>query len=138
MTKMDMIWCATASLIHPAMGCVRTVPLDAILAKVASLYGDDLKITPVMVTHHLVSWQDRQADQSHPDRGGSRNRYLFRTVDGRTPAPNGDFRLSKSIDHQYDGWDKNGPASPRHDVLNEDARGFVKWFRDQYFHCKDD
>ena len=46
-------------------------------------------ITAVMIERHLVSSVDPMADKDQPQRGGSRNRYLFRTSDGNASSRDG-------------------------------------------------
>jgi hypothetical protein len=70
MFKMDKIWVATASLIYPDTSVDHLVTFQAILQEINRLFPT--QITRVMISHHLVSWMDRQADQADPTRGGSR------------------------------------------------------------------
>ena len=99
MTKMDMIWVVVANALH------QNVKLSIIKSDIDELVYDlfQTKITPVMINIHLVSSADRQADNNNPQRGGSRNRYLFK-------ENNGNFRLYKKADGIHDGWDKTGPC----------------------------
>jgi hypothetical protein len=131
MIKMDRIWVATASLIYPDTSADHLVTIEAILREINRLYPT--RITRGMITHHLVSWMNRQADQADPTRGGSRNRYLFRTRDGRTPWGQGDFRLYKEIDGQFDGIEKNGRVRPEENQIPTEYRHLLDWHKNQYF-----
>jgi len=130
MIKMDMIWVATAKLIYPEIACSYLVSQKAIEQEVSRLFG--VRITPVMLKKHLVSWEDRQADRTIPARGGSRNRYLFRTSDGLSPSPDGDLRLCKKIDSKYDGIDKTGRTCPEPDRIPEEYHYLIKWYESEY------
>jgi hypothetical protein len=134
MTKMDMIWIAVASMIHPSTVSSKTVSREQIETQVAKLFGAAL--TPVMIEKHLVSWEDRQADKDNLKRGGSRNRYLFKTSDGRTPSREGWFRLYKVSDGVHDGWDKKGPACPNPEKVPKDYRHLIAWYKNQYFNAE--
>ncbi len=130
MTKMDMVWVAVASLLHPEISASRTVTRGEIEAHVTKLFG--ALLTPVMVERHLVSSIDRMADKDQPKRGGSRNRYLFRTSDGKAPSDNGRFRLYKQIDAGHDGWDKTGPTHPDASAIPPEHSHLVDWYTRQY------
>ena len=110
MTKMNKIWVATASLIYPDIDCNKCVSGSQITSRVARLFNTE--ISPVMLNSHLVSSVDRMADKKNPARGGSRNRYLFKTNDGIKPNTKGNFRLYKSKDEKFDGWEKTGKTNP--------------------------
>jgi len=129
-TKMDKIWIATASMIKPKTSKKVLVTRDQIEQKISSKWNTD--ITPVMINKHLVSWEDRQADKNNPSRGGSRNRYLFRTKDGKTPSANGDFRLYKEIDSKDNGKDKNGKCHPSKKDIPQKYHNLVDWYKNQY------
>lgn len=130
MTKMDMVWVAVASLLHPAANPAATVSRTQIDAQVERLFG--ASITPVMLTKHLVSSEARMADEANPSRGGSRNRYLFRTTDGQTPSRDGGFRLWKLTDGVHDGWEKTGPTHPDSTAVAPEFRHLVDWYKGQY------
>ena len=130
MTKMDMVWVAVARLLHPTTGASRTVKRDAIETEVSRLFG--VLITRVMIDKHLVSFEDRQADRNDPRRGGSRNRYLFRTSDGRLPSRDGRFRLYKTADRAHDGNEKDGPMQPDPQNLPEEYRYLINWYEADY------
>jgi hypothetical protein len=130
MTKMDMIWVAVASLLHPDTRSSKTVTRSDIESTVSKLFGKSL--TPVMIERHLVSSEDRMADKDNPQRGGSRNRYLFRTVDGNAPSREGRFRLYKLNDAKHDGWDKTGPSHPEVSAVRSEYRHLIAWYRQEY------
>lgn len=130
MTKMDMIWVAVASMLHPETSASKTVTRGQIEAQVAKLFG--ASITPVMIERHLVSSEDRQADKADPRRGGSRNRYLFRTADGNAPSRDGRFRLYKQADTKHDGWEKTGPTHPDPAAVAGEYRYLIEWYKGQY------
>jgi hypothetical protein len=132
MTKMDMIWIATANLLHPNVAAASTVTRDQIESEVNRLFGADVRITSVLIDRHLVSFEDRHADRTIPARGGSRNRYLFRTENGHAPSREGRFRLYKTVDGAHDGRDKTGPTHP--DPANVDAQhhNLLAWYLDVY------
>ena len=132
MTKMDMIWVATADLIHPTTDQARTVSRTDIEQRVSELFRG-IPITPVMIEKHLVSWEDRQADRRNPRRGGSRNRYLFRTLDGSRPSGSGRFRLYKDGDSGHDGNDKTGKICPEATAIDPEYQHLLAWYRDSYF-----
>ena len=131
MIKMDMIWIAVASLLYPEISPLHLVSRKNIEAQVWRLFST--KITPVMIEQHLVSWVDRQADNNQPNRGGSRNRYLFKTLDGVSPSQKGDFRLYKRVDERYDGRDKTGRTHPDIDVIPSEFRHLCEWFETHYY-----
>lgn len=132
MTKMDKIWVALANLFHPQTSQNILKTNNDIIREVRRLFPGT-NITPVMIEKHLVSWEDRMADKKIPARGGSRNRYLFRTNDGSNPSANGDFRLYKRIDSPHDGWEKTGEICPDpYDVLPQ-YRSLISWYQNQYF-----
>ena len=124
MTKMDMVWIAVADLIHPQTAASVAVSKHAIDQRVYELF--ETRITPVMITAHLVNSVDRQADMGNPARGGSRNRYLARNPDGR-------FRLYKHSDALTDAGDKTGPCHPSAHNVNEEFRRLISWYRTTYF-----
>jgi hypothetical protein len=127
---MDMIWVAVASLLHPITTESTTVTRGQIESQVLELFGTS--ITPVMIEKHLVSFEDRQADKANPRRGGSRNRYLFRTENGRTPSRQGRFRLYKQADSTHDGWEKTGPTHPEPSAIEPEYRPLIEWYKAQY------
>jgi len=92
-----------------------------------------IQITPIMITHHLVSWKDRQADKNNPKQGGSRNRYLFQTLDGQSPAKNGSFRLHKKTDSIFDGCDKTGKVHPENKSVPKEYLYLLDWYSRTYF-----
>lgn len=131
MTKMDMIWTATANLIHDNVASTFLVNGNSIKAEVNRIWN--IQITDIMLYKHLVSWEDRQADKNNLQRGGSRNRYLFRTSNGKNPDSEGDFRLYKNQDTQYDGWDKTGPTCPQAQNIDPAYRFLVQWYQNKYY-----
>jgi hypothetical protein len=131
MIKMDMIWIAAATLIYPKTLSRQLVSESQIEEQVYRLFKS--KITPFMVSKHLVSWEDRQADQENPRRGGSRNRYLFRTMDGVSPSGAGSFRLYKQIDSKYDGWEKTGRICPELEDFPGEYHYLIKWYSEHYY-----
>ncbi|MCK4460767.1 MAG: hypothetical protein KAW46_03130 [candidate division Zixibacteria bacterium] len=131
MTKMDMIWVAVASMIHPITGPSKTVSRSEIVALVSKLF--DATIRPIMIEKHLVNWEDRQANKAYPRSGGSRKRYLFKTADGHTPSRNGQFRLYKAADGTRDGWEKDGPTCPVREAVADDYCHLVDWYKTRYF-----
>lgn len=131
MIKMDMIWIAAAMLIYPDTSSRKLITARQIENQVLSFFNT--QITPIMIIKHLVSWEDRDADRSNPSRGGSRNRYLFRSINGTQPSREGKFRLYKSNDLQFDGWDKTGRICPEIDSIPEELRYLFKWYYSCYF-----
>jgi hypothetical protein len=131
MTKMDMIWIAAASLLYPECGSSNTVTRRQIEAQADKLFG--VVLTPVMIDRHLVSLEDRMADVKNPRRGGSRNRYLFKTADGTTPSREGNFRLYKIMDAAHDGQDKTGPTHPAPRSIPTNFLVLIVWYKDHYF-----
>lgn len=123
MTKMNMIWVAVARCIYPDTQSVTKVTKEEIDEMVGRLFGE--KITPVMITHHLVNSKDRQADKSNSQRGGSRNRYLVKDAQNRC-------RLYKDVDSSSDGWDKTGPSCPSEDEVTPEFRYLVRWYTSTY------
>ncbi len=63
MTKMDKIWVALASLLHPHTESTFVVNPQDVVAEVRREWRTE--ITPIMLDTHLVSWKDRQADTSN-------------------------------------------------------------------------
>lgn len=133
MTKMDMIWIAVASLIAPNTSSGQTVTRQAIQARVDELFGES--VTPVVIDRHLVSSVDRQADRTIPARGGSRNRYLFRTIDGVSPSNRGNFRLYKTGDAQYDGHEKTGKTLPEVAAVSTEHQHYLEWYLTKYINA---
>jgi len=131
MTKMDKIWISTAVLIQPNTANNVTVAENQIIQEIKSRF--QTTITPIMLTKHLVSWEDRQADKNNSARGGSRNRYLFRTVSGTNPSGGGNFRLYKRADSQHDGWDKTGPTCPQKHKIDPQYHQLVDWYLKNYY-----
>lgn len=131
MTKMDMIWTAAANLIHPNVASTFLITGKMIEAEVSRIWN--INIEYVMLYKHLVSWEDRQADKNNPKRGGSRNRYLFRTINGKDPDSRGDFRLYKEQDTQYDGRDKIGPVCPQAKNVDPAYSYLVQWYLTKYY-----
>ena len=124
MTKMDMVWIAIAGLIHPQTAPSWTVSKQEIDTRVDELFRT--RITPVMITTHLVNSIDRQADTANPRRDGSHNRYLVKNPDGR-------FRLYKHSDAHTDGVEKTGPCHPSVHNVPEQYRELISWYRTTYF-----
>jgi hypothetical protein len=131
MIKMDMIWIAAASLIYPELTSRRLLTETQIKEQVYRLCKT--KITPIMVSKHLVSWEGRQADTGNPRRGGSRNRYLFRTTNGKNPSGAGSYRLYKQIDSQYDGWEKTGRMCPEYEDIPDEYHYLIGWYNRHYY-----
>lgn len=131
MTKMDKIWVATASLIYPEVNCKKYVSGSQITSRVARMFNTE--ISPAMMNSHLVSSVDRMADKKNPVRGGSRNRYLFKTNDGIKPYTKGNFRLYKSKDEKYDGWEKTGKINPDKEDVNKEYHYLIEWYVNSYF-----
>ena len=123
MTKMDMVWVAVASLLHPRTEANVFVEKSQIDSKVLELFGET--ITPVMIDKHLVNSEDRQADRANPSRGGSRNRYLVR-------GEHSSFRLYEQRDGESDAWDKTGPTHPDPNNIDPEYRYLVTWYRREY------
>lgn len=132
MTKMDMIWISVATLIYPKTNSSSLVSFDEIIQEVSKLF-DENKITPAMVQVHLVSWEERRADRTNPQRGGSRNRYLFKTKDGRLPSVGGKFRLYKVSDCNHDGIDKDGKTHPSLEDVDNAYHYLIDWYENEYF-----
>ena len=130
MTKMDMVWISLASLLYPNTSHTKTFSQQEIEAKVSELFNE--KINSAMISSHLVSTIDRQADKKQPSRGGSRNRYLFRTTDGSTPDAAGGYRLFKSIDKKFDAWEKTGKTFPESHSIDVSFRNLITWYRAYY------
>ena len=124
MTKMDKIWIAVATLIHPNFRAMVTVSKAEIDAQVHAMF--QIEVTPVMITHHLVGSEDRQRDRNNPQRGGSRNRYLTRDANGR-------FRLYRKSDAINDGRDKSGPYCPKAENVCPGHRYLLDWYIACYF-----
>lgn len=129
MNKMTKFWLATASVVHPAVSTERLVTLSQIQQKHLELFNETL---PQSLEQQLISWKRRYADKNKPTRGGSRNRYLFRTADGYTPSSNGKFRLYKLSDSQHDGTDKTGPTNPGIEDVPPNFEYLVNWYLDAY------
>lgn len=130
MNKMTRYWVATASLLYPDTSPEQLVTLDQIRQKHQELFREALAKS---LEQQLISWKRRYADNEYPTRGGSRNRYLFRTDDGRTPAPLGRFRLYKLIDTDYDGLEKSfGPTCPDREVVQREFHYLIDWYLASY------
>jgi hypothetical protein len=126
MNKMTKYWLATASLLYPATSPELLVTLNQIGHKHQELFGEALARN---LEQQLISWKPRYADNKIPTRGGSRNRYLFRTDDGRTPSPRGRFRLYKLSDAEHDGPEKSsGPMCPARAEVQEEFRYLIDWY----------
>ncbi len=76
--------------------------------------------------------EDRMADKDQPQRGGSRNRYLFRTSNGNTPSRDGRFRLYKLADAKHAGWEKTGPTHPDPAVIALEYKHLLDWYKREY------
>lgn len=129
-TKMDKNWIATATLIYPNTLDTYLVSESQIIEKIDEMFKTE--ITPIMLEKHLVSFIDRMADKNNLIRGGSRNRYLFRTSDGKNPNSKGNFRLYKNRDQQYDGWDKTGKECPLKKDVDEKYHYLLNWYSQEY------
>lgn len=123
MTKMDMVWVAVASLLHPRTRSDVFVRKSQIDARVLELFG--ATIPPVMITAHPVNSEDRQADRADPSRGGSRNRYLVR-------AETGGYRLYKNSDTASHGWEKSGPTDPHPRNVDSEYAHLLTWYEHEY------
>lgn len=122
MTKMNMIWIAVAKILHSRSALsVTKSDIDRVVDELFQA-----EITPVMINVHLVASEDRQADKNNPQRGGSRNRYLSREIDGT-------FRLYKKSDEAHDGFDKTGPTHPSVDSLPDEYKHLVDWYKKEYY-----
>ncbi len=122
MTKMNMVWIAVAKLLHShTASFVTKKDIDELVFKLFQT-----KITPAMINSHLVSSVDRQADKANPQRGGSRNRYLYK-------ENNGKFRLYKEADGIHDGWEKTGRICPSIDDMPSEYHYLVTWYQTEYF-----
>lgn len=130
-TKMDMIWVATAFLIHPDTFIKHLTTFNQIIEKIGHLF--QMQITPVMIHKHLVSWENRQVSAQNPSMGGSRNRYLFKTFDGMNPSAKGSFRLYKKDDAKFDGLGKTGKTHPKPYDIPEAYRYLIEWYENEYY-----
>jgi len=126
LTNMDMIWIATAKLIYPHTDDRYTVTDGQITTEIMRLFHTT--VTPVLYKAHLVSSIDRHADKKNPARGGSRNRYLFRTTDGKSPDKNGDYRLYMQPDSIHDGKDKTGKTCPEREAIPTEYHELLDWY----------
>jgi hypothetical protein len=131
-TKMDMVWVAVANLLRPDTGSRRTVTREQIESEVSRLFR--ASIAQTMIDKHLVSFEPHQADRQKPGRGGSRNRYLFRTHDGSTPSKVGRFRLYKKADGPYDEADRSGPTHPDRNDIDSEFSALITWYESEYLH----
>lgn len=123
MYKMYMVWIVVAKTMHS--GQATSMSASEIIRAVLEKFQE--KITPVMVTTHLVGSVDKDVDKSNPQRGGSRNRYLSKELDGR-------FRLYKKADGSHDGLRKTGPYHPAKSALPQEYHHLVEWYESEYFH----
>ena len=123
MTKMDMIWVATANLLHPNAASSRTVTRSQIEAEVNELFSES--ITRVMIERHLVNSVDRMADKDQPQRGGSRNRYLVSNGEG--------YRLYKRSDFVSDAWEKTGPTHSDSEKVDQKFLPLIDWYESGYY-----
>ncbi|NNN07022.1 MAG: hypothetical protein HKL90_14085 [Elusimicrobia bacterium] len=136
-TKMDKIWIATATLLRatPTPASPATlVDGSQIAAQVRLMWGHG--VTPIMYERHLVSGIDRDVNPKNPAVGGSRNRYLFRTVNGTAHSGAGKFRLYKKADAPFDAKDKTGPHHPDLSEFDETDHLYcplVVWYLKSYF-----
>ena len=120
---MDMVWVATANLLHPNAEATFTVTRSQIEVEVDRLFGEP--ITPVMIERHLVNSIDRMADKDQPQRGGSRNRYLVRSGEG--------YRLYKRTDTATDAWNKTGPTHPDRTKIDHQFVDLIDWYEGNYY-----
>ena len=123
MTKMDMVWVATANLLHPNTEAKINVTKTQIDAEVETLFNET--ITPVMIEKHLVNSVDRMADKGQPQRGGSRNRYLVRSGEK--------YRLYKRTDMPTDAWEKTGPIHPDREKIDQQFVHLIDWYESSYY-----
>ncbi len=131
MTKMDKIWISVATLLHPQDAANNLVTYKEIIVKIDELFN--IVISPVMLEKHLVSIIDRQANRRDKRQGGARNRYLFRSLDGKTPNASGYYRLYKALDQKYDAWDKTGKTHPFRDDIDKEYNYLLNWYIESYF-----
>ena len=131
-TRTDRIWVASASLLFPSTSQVRLVSEKDILQEIENLFP--INITRIMLTHHLVSWVDRQASTKYVNIGGNRARYLFRSKDGHIPFLEGLFRLYKQQDSQNDGWDKTGKTNLKKEKIPIEYHYLLDWYQKNYYH----
>lgn len=130
MNKMTKYWVATASLLYPFISSEKLVTRDQIRRKYLDLFGETLSQN---LEQHLISWKDRNADKGMPTRGGSRNRYLFKTNDAVTPDSDGRFRLYKLSDSDFDGVDKSlGPTCPAREEVLDEFHYLIDWYVGNY------
>lgn len=131
MTDMDKLWVTVAKLVYPVTHNNHLVDTAKIGKEYQSLFDD--KISASLISH-LVSWKARNLDKENPSRGGSRNRYFFRTDDGMNPSFNGGggYRLYKNTDSLFDGEGKDGPTCPREDKIPEEFRFLRTWYLHDY------
>lgn len=130
----NMVWIATASLIYPSITSSKLVTAIQIKDEISRLFhgADNATTTSIQITRHLVSWRDRDADKTNGRRGGDRSRFLFQTLNGKTPSDIGKYRLYKKVDALYDGKDKTGTAHPaKRDVLPE-YHYLIDWYVKSY------
>lgn len=123
MTKMDMVWVATAKRIYPDTQSAITVTKADIEEEVADLFGTN--ITSVMITRHLANSIDRQANPKNYREGGSRNRYLVKDEKNR-------FRLYKQSDGPSDGFEKDGPCCPQKNRVGAEFNYLIMWYWSKY------
>jgi hypothetical protein len=131
MYKKDIIWIATANLLYPNNSTKELVSEIQIKSEIMKMFR--IKITPVMLRKHLVSWENRQANPKESSMGGGRYRYLFHTKDGITPSTDGKYRLYKKIDKQFDGNDKDGEIHPNPYEIPDNYMFLIDWYEKNYF-----
>jgi hypothetical protein len=124
MTKMDKTWISVTSLIYPETDSKTGVLSKEVASKMVSMFGT--KADSSYLNTHLVSFKDKQCDKNDTSRGGSRNRYLFKTIDGK-------IRLYKNMDMEFDGWDKSGKICPKKEDINSEYHHLLDWYRNQYY-----
>ena len=131
MTDMDKVWVATATLLYSNLSDDKLVSMAEIRRQVVGLFGNE--VSPSLISH-LVSWKKKNLDKISPSRGGSRNRYLFRTQDSSTPSyeGGGGYRLYKLADRRFDGEGKDGPICPRVDGIQDDCLYLRTWYLEDY------
>lgn len=129
MTKMDKLWVTVAKLLYPETHNNHLVDSAEIKKEYKSLFG--VEISPHLI-FHLISWKARNIDKENPSRGGSRNRYFFKTDDGINPSLNGGYRLYKNTDSFFDGEGKDGPICPHEDRMPVEFHFLRNWYLEDY------
>lgn len=130
MHKMDKTWITVATLIYPETSSTKCVSPKEVASKMNSMFNE--KINYTLLGGHLVSTKDRMYSKSNPSIGGSRNRYFFKTFDGKTPDSKEKVRLYKKKNRMYDGLDKTGKTCPNMDDIDPKFYYLVEWHKSHY------